>query len=370
VTHLRRHLPLLAGLIAVGLALVLPPPPPRAAPAAAPAGPARLADVWPAARVVSFPALLADGSSYVPLDVLDPGHSVGLATSADLTAVSVVVRTGDARARVLRTLRGANRPTVVALTVVNGQIFWLETATVAEGGHATALWRADLASVDGPATQLAADASDVLYYGSTYDLQVADGRVYWVAAVGADRKVSEVRSVPLAGGPVTVRRLDGLYALTVWPWVTSSAGTRPGDVALLNVNDGERRTVRAGPNEILTCSPNWCRVTTLIDRGKELTFEAERVNGRERQRIGDTALTPQLADVALVDRFEVMASAASANAAGLTQRLWLHDLKQQRAVLLDETASPAVAARGDYLWWSAGDNEAITWQVLDLRTLT
>jgi membrane-bound inhibitor of C-type lysozyme len=26
--------------------------------------------------------------------------------------------------------------------------------------------------------------------------------------------------------------------------------------------------------------------------------------------------------------------------------------------------------RGDYLWWSTGDNETLAWHGLDLRTLT
>jgi len=65
----------------------------------------------------------------------------------------------------------------------------------------------------------------------------------------------------------------------------------------------------------------------------------------------------------------VLASVASANAAGYAQRLWLHDLTTDRVVILDETANASVGSRGAYLWWSTGDNEALVWHVLDLREL-
>jgi hypothetical protein len=37
--------------------------------------------------------------------------------------------------------------------------------------------------------------------------------------------------------------------------------------------------------------------------------------------------------------------------------------------VLIEPAATNAAARGDYLWWSTGDNETLAWHALDLRTL-
>jgi hypothetical protein len=175
--------------------------------------------------------------------------------------------------------------------------------------------------------------------------------------------------VPVSGGAVTTERLEGMFALSAWPWVTSSAAARPGPVELRALGAGQRRDVPAKQDEILACSPTWCRVTTLIDGGRTLVIEAERIDGSARQRTGDTGMMPALADVALLDRFEVFASAPPANVAGIEQRLWLHDLTTQRPVLLDDYATASVSGRGGYLWWSSGDNEALTWHILDLRTL-
>jgi len=365
--HRASRLPagLVLALIVVAVALALPLPRPDSP--APDQGPPRLGDVWPSAQAITLPSVLADGYLYQPLLVLDAATSVGLATSPDLLTARIVLRSGDAAPRDLRVLRGQQRPTVAAVSMAGDQLFWLETGEGNHGARETNVWRADLST--GQARRLATDASDVLYFDSEYDLQIADGQVRWAALATGGGSGGEIRSVPVNGGSVSVRRLDRLYGLTAWPWATTSANSQPGDVELLNLTTGERRTVDAGPNEILTCSPTWCRVTTLVNQGQSLTYEVEHVDGRDRRRIGDTALTPLNIDVALLDRFEVLASVASANAAGYAQRLWLHDLTTDRVVILDETANASVGSRGAYLWWSTGDNEALVWHVLDLREL-
>ena len=283
----------------------------------------------------------------------------GEAEYADLALVQVPVH-------VVRGEVGQGTTTVAAVTAVTDQLFWLELADDVDGNRVTTLWQAGLAG--GPARLLATDSDGLLYYDSVYDLQIVRGTAYWAAA-GAEGG-GEIRSVPVTGGAVRVRPLDRLFALTAWPWVTSSAGSRPGDVELLNLESGERRTVPAGPNEILTCTPVWCRVTTLVNQGRSLTFEAEHLDGALRQKIGTGALTPLNTDVALLDRFEVLASTAASNDSAYGQQLWLRDLTAGRTVLLADGVTATIGSRGAYLWWSTGDNETVTWHLLDLRQLT
>jgi hypothetical protein len=359
---------LVAGLLAVGVALALPAPQQAAAPATA--GPARFGEVWPSAKVVTIASQLPDGSAFQPLLLLDAATAVGIATSPDLATSRLVIRSGNGAIRTLRPLQGQQGSTVAALTAVADQLYWLELADGGDGKRTTTLWRAGLsgaASADAPAKLLATDSSDLLYYDSAYDLQVVDGTIHWAAASAEGG--GELRSVPITGGVVKVRKLDRLFALTAWPWVTSSGGSKPGDVELLNLTSGERRTVPAGASEILTCTPVWCRVTTLVNQGQSLKFEVEHLDGRDRRAIGNTSLTPLNTDVALLDRFEVLASTSSSNASGYAQKLWLQDLKAGRAVLLDDSVTATVSSRGSFLWWSTGNNETVSWHILDLRQL-
>jgi hypothetical protein len=322
--------------------------------------------VWPGAKVSSIASTLRDGTSLHPMLAIDATTVVGIATSPDLATSTLVIRSGDGAIRVLHTLRGQQMSTVAAVAVAGDQVFWLELADDENGNRTTSLWRAGLTS--GTARLLVTDTDDLLYYDSAYDLQVVDGKAVWAAA-GAQGG-GEIRSVPVDGGPVTVRKLDRLFALSAWPWVTSSAGSKPGDVELLNLTSGERRNVTAGPSEILTCTPVWCRVTTLVNQGQSLRFELEHLDGSGRQKIGTSSMTPMNTDVALLDRFEVLASTTSSNAAGYAQQLWLRDLPTGRAVLAADGVTATVGSRGAFVWWSTGDNETVTWHFLDLRQLT
>jgi membrane-bound inhibitor of C-type lysozyme len=49
-------------------------------------------------------------------------------------------------------------------------------------------------------------------------------------------------------------------------------------------------------------------------------------------------------------------------------RLDLYDIADGKPVLLDAAATGA-SARGNFVWWSTGDNETLAWHGLDLRTL-
>jgi len=368
--HRRRAAWSLSGWLVVALAVVAAalalPAPKELSPPREP-GPTRLSDVWPAVKPVTLSSNLPDGASYTPLFFLDANTSVGLATSSDLASASLLIRVGEKVTRQLRVLRGLQRPTVAGVTAVGDRLYWIETGEDSHGKRQTTVWRADLSG--GAARKLATDSSDVLYFDSNYDLQVSDGSVYWAAAGQGAIQAGEIRSVPVDGGPVRVRPLDRLYALTVWPWATSGGNGQPGEIDLLNLRSGERRTVAAGPDEILNCTPTWCRVTTLVNQGQSLTVEIERTDGSDRRGVGDTSLMPLNTDVALAGRFEVLAGAASANAAATAQRLWLYDLTTNRAVLLAEAATAGIGSRGQFLWWSTGDNETLVWHVLDLQQL-
>jgi hypothetical protein len=325
-----------------------------------------LADVWPRAKVVTISSTLTDGTAFQPFLAIDATTVVGIATSPDLATSRLVVRSGDGDVRVLRALQGTQGASLAAVAKDGDQLYWLELSEGADGVRMTTLWRAGLSA--GPARSLAMDGGDLLYYDSAYDLQIAGGRAFWAAA-GAEGG-GEIHSVPVDGGTVTVRQLDRLYALSAWPWVTSSAGARPGDVQLLNLTTGEKRTVPAGPSEILTCTPVWCRVTTLVNQGQSIRFEVQHSDGTARQKTGTGSMTPVNTDVALLDRFEAVSATAASGAAGYTQQLWLRDLKTSKTVLVDDKVTATIGSRGVFVWWSTGDNETVTWHLLDLRQLS
>jgi hypothetical protein len=361
-THWRRWGGSATAVLVVVVALALPFPQAPPAPSIKDE-PVRLSAVWPGAKPYPVAAEISGGIAFRPLLVVDPNTIVGLASRADQTSGALVIRTGPDTVRTLRTWTGQPL-TVAAVAVVDAEVLWLELSTTETGAGLVTLWRTALSQPADPAP-LATEPADLLYYDSGYDLQVAGGTVYW-AALGTGGG-GEVHSVARSGGTVGIRRLDKPYALTTWPWVTSSGASRPGDVELFNLDTGERRTVVGRANEVLNCTATWCRVTTLINDGQDLLFEVERPDGSGRRKTGSTTLTPVNTDVALVDRFEVLASAVTDS--GYGQNLWLYDLTTGRQVLLDPAATSGPYSRGEYLWWSTGDNETAVWHILDLRQL-
>ncbi len=360
---------LLVALAVVGFALALPDPRPTGPDPGAPADadPNSLAGVFPAAKPWTFSGELPGGRSYQPFLIVDRTTSIGLTTNSDATRSTLIVRVGD-EIRVLHQVGGAQLPSTVAAVTLHGDdLFWLETGEDADGARMTTLWRAGLRG--GEPSRLATDASDVRYVDSAFDLQVADGALHWAAAAPGRADAGEVRSVSIKGGPVRVRRLTHPYALTAWPWATTSGTGRPGPVEMLNLDTGARRTIPAGPKEILDCSPVWCRITTLVNQGRDLTVDVKRVDGTGRRAIGGITRTPLNTDVALLDRFEVLSSPVSTSAIASSVRLSLHDLRDDRVVTLESAASDGFGSRSGFVWWSTGDNETVQWHVLDLREL-
>jgi hypothetical protein len=353
----RVHVPLMVALGAVGVALTMPSPQP--AEPAAPPQPLRLASVWPDAKPVTIPGTLSTGVSFQPSVVVDPTRSIGVANGSDATTTRLVIRTGET-VRTLREMNNERGEALAAVTVVGGQIFWAETAETGSGAGQTTVWRADLNG--GAVRRLAIDPGLIYSRDSAFDLQVADGSVYWVAT---DGQRADVRSVPVDGGPVRVRALDRPFGLTTWPWATTSTTGDPGDVELLNLTSGERRQAPGGPEEFLSCGPDWCRVTTLIDDGQNIAYGIRRPDGSDERELTDT---PMNVDVALLDRFELLASEPT-DSVRPYQRLSLYDLATGRSVLVADALTGPVGDHGDYLWWSTGDNETLQWHALDLRQL-
>jgi len=349
---------LIAALVAVGIALALPSPK-AAAPLSEPE-PLHLAGVWPDATPFTIPGILPDGSSYQPYVVIDPNVSIGLVTAADADTTRLVVRAGTL-VRPLRTMATARGEALAAVTVVDRQVYWAETALV-DSGDGTTIWRADLTGSG--VRRLVADAGQIYYRDSAHDIAVADGSVSWaVEAAGGER--SEIRTVSVQGGHVRVRPLDRPFGLTTWPWATTSTSGEPGEAYLLNLSTGEQRVAPAGPEEFLACSPTWCRVTTLIDDGQDIAYAIRRWDGSDERALADT---PMNVDAALLDRFDLLGSTAD-DGPRRYQRLSLYDIANNRTVLVAEATTGTVGARGGYLWWSTGDNETLQWRVLDLRQL-
>ncbi len=349
---------------AVLVALALPSPSHPTAPTVN-VGPLRLGQAWPDVKTVTFSALLPDGSDFEPLLIVDAATWVGIAvstTAAGAVKNQLVVRTANS-VRVVRTYAGQIIPTVVGAYVVAGQLYWLETELDFAGRGSTSVWQSALSG--GPVREIAHDHSSALFFDSDFDLVLHAGRLYWAATAPANS--SEIRSVPLSGGPETIRSFDRLYALTTWPWATSSADAQPGPVQLVNVDTGETRSVGALPSETLNCTPLWCRITRLTDDATNLTYAVEHPDGSARRRLS-ASMTPLNNDVGLLGRFEVTASPVSAKGS-LNVRLWLHDLTTNQDVLLADVATGNLDSRRGYLWWSTGDNEVRVWHLVDLHQL-
>jgi hypothetical protein len=165
---------------------------------------------------------------------------------------------------------------------------------------------------------------------------------------------------------VQVRTIAGLYGLTAWPWLTSATGSLSGPADLYNPQTGERIPIAVRADQQAACTPTWCRVVTADATGSRI--EVQRPDGRDRRRVNDAGQVAAITDVAVRDRFEVLITVAGAGVPSSVQRALLYDLADHRTIGLGGGVT-MIVARGDWLWWSTGDNEALTWHLLDLTTL-
>ncbi|GAA2596505.1 hypothetical protein GCM10010399_28840 [Dactylosporangium fulvum] len=307
----------------------------------------------------TVPARLADGTRYTPVFYADATTSVGTVPTTDGSAERLMLWSAGAE-RELRRIPQARYPQFLGFTVADGMLYWAESTATPEGPYETRLWRAGLTGTT-PAASLTADTGAAVFFDSQFDLVVADGRLHWIAAPPDESEQTELRSVALAGGTVTVERFPGRYRWTTWPWL-QSADQQGGPLRLVNKATGERRTVTTSSAETASCTPAWCRSLVQTPDGNNL-LDVMRPDGSERRRIpGDVnAVT---VDVGLVDRFELVTDLD-----GQKLRLLAYDLRSGALTVL-ATDVGVVTARGCVVWWSPTPRDPETWYALDLRTLT
>lgn len=340
-----------------------PPQPPL------PAGPLTLTQAWEGVAPSSVSGLLTDGTQFTPWLYLDGQTALGTADTPDNTATRVLLRTGTDEPAELHRVPTERNPQFNAFTAAGDDVVWVESTGTGDGPGENQLYRANWRGRT-PAVALTADTGTILYANNQYDLTIADDRVHWISGTltPADEPVSQLRSVPLAGGAVTIRDIPGEYALTAWPWLNSIASQQVGQVDLLNSETNETLNVPVNAGELVSCSPVWCRSIVLAAGNGRAVYSLVRTDGSQRQRVTTGNVSAAVQDVALLNRFELLIQAGNANAPASSQRLMMYDLKDSRLIRVADGVA-TVNARGGVVWWSTGDNEAIRWHALDLRDL-
>src|SRR6185312_10949583 len=120
-------------------------------------------------------------------------------------------------------------------------------------------------------------------------------------------------------------------AHTAWPWLVDGAGGQSGSTLLRDpVRLREIRIVTSGL-ELTSCSPAWCRV--LVIGGDGVTrIDAMRPDGAGRRRIAGPEASAAITDVAVLDRFDVLAEQRPGSDVTGVQGLVVHDLATGRTV--------------------------------------
>ncbi len=359
----------LAVAVAAAATFLAGSPPRRTPPAAGGASPAlpTLAQAFPAAKPSEAPGLLTGGAVFTPLTYLDARTAIGTAPSADKSAARLLLRAGSEPPRELRNVPADQNPQFAGFVASGDDVVWAESTADTAGHAQTRLWKANWRTAAAP-TPLTADTGDAIFFNSQYDLVIADGRVHWAAAARSQDIRTEVRSVPLAGGKVKVRTVPGAYSLSAWPWLVSAGSGQSGPVDLVNLQTDQKVHVPAAQTELLSCSPAWCRVLVLTGTGGPARVDLMRVDGSQRQRIAGGQASSSTADVGLLDRFEVLSQNGSTGSPTSSQQLMLYDTTKKTTLLVSNGVG-MVFARAGVLAWSTGDNEALVWHALDLRTL-
>ncbi|GAA2359353.1 hypothetical protein [Dactylosporangium salmoneum] len=350
-----------AAVTATVLLLALPTP---GTPPAGSEAPATLSGIWPDARTVDLPATLPDGTTYTPAAVVDRHTVVAQIADADPgTASLALLDPADlAHPRRLETIPIAGGGSFDAVTVDAGRVYWMSSVADDQGGSRSTLHRADTA---GHTVVLTTDTGHATFAGSMHDLQVADGRIWWTATRGTTVPTTDLRSVPLDGGPVTVRPLEGTYHLTGWPWAGDDGiGGQP--VVQLDLTTGRQRTFTEPPGQDVYCGAVWCRIVVTTQQSTVVTLRRADGTG-QTGRVNTDGEVPVFVDMAALDRFEFFTSPISTQAATTSERLSLYDLTTSRRVGI--AVSTAEGLNGSWLWWATGDNETMTWHLLDLTTL-
>ena len=327
---------------------------------ATPGGRLSAAQAWPKAQRADLPGSLADGPLFTPVLFLDAKTAVGTAPSPDAKSLRLIFRGGDGSLRELERLPAEDNPVFDSFTVAGDRVFWTQSTEKVR----LQIWAADVRS-GGVARRLTADTGNAVFYGNQYDLVVAEGRVFWTAAPG-DAEVTEIRSVPLAGGPVGIRTEPGEWSLSAWPWLREDAANQTGTTRLRNMSTGREAEVRFSPGELTTCSPVWCVVMVMNDTGL-VRIDLMRPDGSGRRRIAGGGAQAAVTDVAILDRFEILSEAGPTSDLTGAAGLVVYDISTGRTVQIAAAADGAYTRDG-VLWWSTGAPDDTVWHSLDLRT--
>ncbi|MET0415088.1 MAG: hypothetical protein ABW022_03595 [Actinoplanes sp.] len=323
-------------------------------PPPAPPGRVTAATAWPSAQKADIDPAMPDGPLFTPALFLDATTAIGTAPTPDGAQTRLLLRTASGPARELRRASLDGNPQFDAFTASGDDIVWAESGDQRPGVR---LWAATRSG--GPARLLTADTGNAVFSGNQYDLVLADGRAHWAAAPRDG--VTEIRSVPLTGGRVTVRAEPGEWSQTAWPWLADETENRLRNT--LTKRDVPIATT--GPEQV-TCSPAWCRVMVLNGEGLA-RIDLMRPDGSDRRRVAGGNAQAAVNDVAALDRFEILAEPGPDSDLTGAAALLVHDIATSRTVLVDPAADGAFTA-GGMLWWSTGDQDSITWHTIDLRT--
>ncbi|GAA1611561.1 hypothetical protein [Actinoplanes couchii] len=346
----RAYLGLGAALVAAGalLAGTVPEPP---VPEAGTGTRITVEQAWPDADRADLRDLTVE-----PVHFLDATTAVGTITAGD--RVKLLIEK-DGIARELRDLPADGDPRFEGMTAADNRLVWAESVN----GKPVEIWSV---GTDGAKPRmLTADTGNTLFYGNQHDLVIAGGRVHWVAGEGD--ATTQIRSVALTGGAVTVREEKGQWAMSAWPWITDDTGGQSGRIRMSNMDSGATIEVPFTGAEWGMCGPVWCRVSVMTGEGTA-RIDLMHADGTQRRRVAGTDTQAAVNDVAVLDRFEILSvPGPEADLTG-TAALLVHDLATGRDVPL-AVAADLAATKDGVLWWSTGSQEAAVWHTLDLRTI-
>ncbi len=311
---------------------------------------------YPGAKAELVKKTADDGARLTPLFFADAKRFVGTATAEDgAVRFLLVTETGE---RELRRLPKVNTPEFAGFALDGDRLVWMELTTTPDGPAKTSLWAID--NFTAAPRLITSDTGDVALFDKRDDVVIHDGQLSWISIAPTEEPTTEVRTVALTGGPVDVRQQQGAFSFVGWPWLSSVNTPLDGPVELRNLESEERVVIGVQANELMACSPKWCRAIIISTTGESTIIELLTTDGRKRLRTATGNVAASIVDVALLDRFEVYSRGGG--------NLTLYDLELNKTVTIAANIGQ-VASRGPVLWWSTGDNETTQWRVLDLRTL-
>ena len=268
-------------------------------------------------------------------------------------------RRSDGSIGLIRRLPQREYPSFTAVTAAGDTLVWIERP--AQGP--SSVWTSSL--LRPAARMLTADAGDIESDQSAYDMVIAAGRVYWTAS--GMLGITQVRSVAVAGGPVTVRPESGDWRLAAWPYLVNGVVDTAGTTAIRDLSTGRDQSVPSIARGSSRCSPTWCQVTAMDKRGAT-SVELMRPDGSDRRQIGGDDMVAAITDPVVLDRFEILAKIDTNTQLTNHVQLIAYELATRRQVVISPDAF-GVVYRAGVLWWSAGTDDDFVRHAVDLRTV-